>query len=753
MADYFVSRLPAGHAIKDIQKSAATNTVRSEQMIIAAPETTLTLLRRQCAAVVWVRSDTYSFENLEKLPGSERAYLLKLFGLASGGTVKAQAKRIDDHVLIYPAAAGPQAPNAGGAGGGAGGGVPPPPQPAAGGLVLALLSQEQATILSRLSRPDMYRLLKAAGVPAGDGETIDSVRDKCAAAAWAAEQLRRPSDVRSLPGSLPALVATAFSIPDGWLQEAQDQALSAILDMCRHSSWALDPTSSLGLVSPTRSAIFRAAESVAYPARQSLFAQAGTHLSTQETSKVESLLALSGHSVSDLVFSEGKWTVRGSDGGSGGQATSAGLISGSIATTTLEDQIRTLHVEPYTLLTPEERKDQANRSKATPGKKRQAAFPGDVETEIADGSLNPLAEWPWEQPLPLRKSDSYSLSGRIVRNALHWCNRHFTDALMQVTFRSHQEEQARIYKRFTDAVEAGRPDRALLCAHQAISEAREEMKAIVTNAQLFASQHPNSAMMAHIAARRKVQESELSIYLADLSQRVNDAAQKTTDSATQHATAAFIDFLDGWMNKTDVAQIRPESLQQAATLTATATPAPQPTTQGTTTSGASGGTPANKTARTTASSSASAGGSGGSSGGGGKGAAQTLRGASPGKSLGKMCVIQQNIPCSPHVIGNALGVAGAPPCRICGLGAHFHGECPQAWGSLGINLPGHQADGSRTAGEWNKNEPIQKTVKAWVKFLSDPSNFNGSRPSPAGVPGAPTLAKFQARVSTAPVKP
>ena len=88
-------------------------------MIIAAPETTVPLLRRQCAAVVWVRSDAYSLENLEKLPGADRAYLLKLFGLASGGSIKTQAKRIyrDDHVLIYPVAAGPHGPNVGGGAG------------------------------------------------------------------------------------------------------------------------------------------------------------------------------------------------------------------------------------------------------------------------------------------------------------------------------------------------------------------------------------------------------------------------------------------------------------------------------------------------------------------------------------------------------------------------------------------------------------------------------------------------------------
>ena len=53
-------------------------------------------------------------------------------------------------------------------------------------------------------------------------------------------------------------------------------------------------------------------------------------------------------------------------------------------------------------------------------------------------------------------------------------------------------------------------------------------------------------MIAHIAKWRKAQESELGVYLADLSHRVNEAAQKTPDTAAQHATAAFIDFLDGW---------------------------------------------------------------------------------------------------------------------------------------------------------------------------------------------------------------
>ncbi len=71
MADYFISKLPSGHAIKDLTKPIATNTVRGEPMIIAPPENTVALLRRQCAAVVWVRSDAYSRDNVEKLPPAE----------------------------------------------------------------------------------------------------------------------------------------------------------------------------------------------------------------------------------------------------------------------------------------------------------------------------------------------------------------------------------------------------------------------------------------------------------------------------------------------------------------------------------------------------------------------------------------------------------------------------------------------------------------------------------------------------------
>ena len=259
------------------------------------------------------------------------------------------------------------------------------------------------------------------------------------------------------------------------------------------------------------------------------------------------------------------------------------------------------------MLTFEERKDQANKNKATAGKKRQAAYLGDAETDIVDGTLYPLAEWPWEQQLPLKKYDSYSLCGPIVRNlnVLQRCNRNFTDALIQVTFRSHQEEQDRIHKRFTEFVVDGRFDGALLCAHQAVSEAREEMKAVVANAQLFAAQHPTSVMIAHNTQRRQAQENELAIYLADFSHRINEAAQKNPDTASQHATAAFMDFLEGWMTKTDIALIRPESLQQASTSASAAITAPRLSPQGAGSSGAGGGIASNKAPRTASATTAS----------------------------------------------------------------------------------------------------------------------------------------------------
>ena len=64
-------------------------------------------------------------------------------------------------------------------------------------------------------------------------------------------------------------------------------------------------------------------------------------------------------------------TVAGALGGASGVLTGP-VSGGGIGTSILEAQVRTLHVEIYPLLTTEERKDLANRSKASPGKRRSS---------------------------------------------------------------------------------------------------------------------------------------------------------------------------------------------------------------------------------------------------------------------------------------------------------------------------------------------------------------------------------------------
>ena len=122
MTDYFVSGPPISHPVRTMNKTTATANIASEAMVIAAPEANVTDLRKQWAAVIWVKTaGVYSLENVEKLPAAERGFLLKLFGLPVNGTVKIQAKRIDEHVIKYAPPASSAA--SGGGGSGRGGGV------------------------------------------------------------------------------------------------------------------------------------------------------------------------------------------------------------------------------------------------------------------------------------------------------------------------------------------------------------------------------------------------------------------------------------------------------------------------------------------------------------------------------------------------------------------------------------------------------------------------------------------------------
>ena len=123
MSDFFLSKLPSGHAVRDISKVAAVASLRGDDMVKAPPATTVPLIRQQCAAVVWLRSgDVCTADILERLTLADRAYLLKLGGLPSGGTSKAQSRRIIEHLKSYPGDGGTS--SAGGGGGSVHGGGP-----------------------------------------------------------------------------------------------------------------------------------------------------------------------------------------------------------------------------------------------------------------------------------------------------------------------------------------------------------------------------------------------------------------------------------------------------------------------------------------------------------------------------------------------------------------------------------------------------------------------------------------------------
>ena len=199
MTDYFISKLPSGHAVKDITKAAAAASLRGDTIVTAAPANTVPLLRRQCAAVVWLRSDVCTADNLEKLALADRTYLLKLCGLLDGGSSKVQSRRTPDHLKLHPGDGG-SSPGDGGSSPGDGGGGPAPGggpsssggassggSSAAGGgggaargsLPATLLSSAAVSALNLLSRADLALLLNGAGVPYDAGDKIFTLARHC----------------------------------------------------------------------------------------------------------------------------------------------------------------------------------------------------------------------------------------------------------------------------------------------------------------------------------------------------------------------------------------------------------------------------------------------------------------------------------------------------------------------------------------------------------------------------------------------
>jgi hypothetical protein len=141
-------------------------------------------------------------------------------------------------------------------------------------------------------------------------------------------------------------------------------------------------------------------------------------LSPQVYSELLASIAPAGYSEQDLVLSQGRWTLNPSRAQQRGVSAGASTAPASHGSADrIEAELRTLYIQPNLLLTVAERKDQASRTKTTPTKLSEA-YPGDTETDVADPSLHPFAEWPWEQRFRVTPDLPYRRVGRILKNGL-----------------------------------------------------------------------------------------------------------------------------------------------------------------------------------------------------------------------------------------------------------------------------------------------------------------------------------------------
>jgi hypothetical protein len=196
---------------------------------------------------------------------------------------------------------------------------------------------------------------------------------------------------------------------------------------------------------------------------------------------------------------------------------------------------------------------------------------------------------------------------------------------------------AAYFKNLTAAVDDHRPKRALLLANQAVEEAKSVKETIVSHSAQLASVYPGSPFLTHIARRRQAQSAELKVFLADLTRRLTDTTWREisdVSAATSHATAAWFDFLDGWMGTIEKELVRPLTLRQTtddmSPPVATPPPAAQ---QGGQAPGASSQAPPNK--RQAVGNTPGGSGSGSSSGAGPPASSSSV------VPRGRMCVFQR----------------------------------------------------------------------------------------------------------------
>jgi hypothetical protein len=151
----------------------------------------------------------------------------------------------------------------------------------------------------------------------------------------------------------------------------------------------------------------------------------------------------------------------------------------------------------------------------------------------------------------------------MLKNALRWVNKFCTCPVMKMTHATRSLHSDTLFEQFNDAIASHSLDRALLIASQAVAEATEQMQCILVNAQARAALHSTSAFLTHVAARRQSQSTDLKIFLAELTGRITDAS-KAPGASSGAATAAWIDFLTGWLSKVDTDLVEPESILQAS---------------------------------------------------------------------------------------------------------------------------------------------------------------------------------------------
>ena len=193
---------------------------------------------------------------------------------------------------------------------------------------------------------------------------------------------------------------------------------------------------------------------------------------------------------------------------------------------------------------------------------------------------------------------------------------------MVMTNQHHTNLADDLYENFRDTIEGGNHSGALVHAMQLMGEASEQMKAIVANAQLRAATHSDSAMLKHIAGRRALQSEELRIFLQEVNERITTAS-KARSANSGGFTAAWVDFITGWLSKEDTELVDPTSLEQVARTAATPLASPQRSTPQASSTPRSAQTPLG----------GSTGGSGGGVSGGGTNSASAGGGAGGGRPI------------------------------------------------------------------------------------------------------------------------